>query len=81
MRYRTFLESASSGTDSYLALQISRSYISLKITDCDSRPITLYFEPDSGQRSLRQARGKVDKLRKALDLIDNALDAVERVSQ
>jgi hypothetical protein len=69
-RTRTFLEAPGTGTDSYVAVEISENYAELKIADCTTT-VTLWFDRIKGRKRMQN---KVDRLQKALDQIRAALE-------
>jgi len=78
-RKRWFLEPPSSGVDSYVVVDDDNdihvhSYdsILLKIADCDRR-VHLYFPTGTAERR-RQARRKLERLRQALDLLEERIE-------
>jgi hypothetical protein len=70
VHYRAFLEPPSRAVDSYVHVDISSEgdWINLKIADC-SRSVNLGFDPEKTTAMLN----KIAKLRKALDLVENAV--------
>lgn len=79
MRWRKFLETPASGTDSYVAVSTDHNErwpdATLKVADCD-RTITLWFNLD--KKRIKAARRKVDRLREAIDILDNVIASYEQ---
>lgn len=68
--YRAFLEPPARSVDSYVHLDISPEgdWINLKIADCN-RSVNLGFDPSYPKIALP----KIAKLRKALDMVEDAI--------